>query len=67
MNTAVPEVAPDSVLKNCTFDKLKVRDSASLVLAEGRYPVKAKPIALNDIRVPIFHTSAEAARRSGFR
>jgi phosphate acetyltransferase len=36
MSTAVPEVAPDSVLKNCTFDELKVGDSASLVRIVGR-------------------------------
>ena len=35
-STAVPEGAAPSVLKNCTFDELKVGDSASLVRIVGR-------------------------------
>ena len=36
MSGAVPENAPPSVLRNCTFDELKVGDSASLVRIVGR-------------------------------
>jgi phosphate acetyltransferase len=35
-SSAVPEAAPPSVLKNCTFDELKVGQSASLVRIVGR-------------------------------
>jgi hypothetical protein len=43
MNTAVSTVTPASLLKNQTFDELKVGDSASLVRIVGRDEIDLLP------------------------